>query len=96
MCPAARRAPISMTVHRPSWPTMTSVCEAPCRIPAAQMAASTSRYTAVTTAGGRETGRLCPVSVKVRAAIQDMRVRLRRFPDPREAQELRTRAAALS
>ncbi|MET7852315.1 tetratricopeptide repeat protein [Streptomyces avermitilis] len=34
-------------------------------------------------------------SVKVRAAIQDMRVRLRRFPDVPEAQELRTRAAAL-
>ncbi|MCQ9179223.1 hypothetical protein KMT30_09280 [Streptomyces sp. IBSBF 2953] len=35
-------------------------------------------------------------SVKVRAAVQDMRVRLRRFPDLPEAQELRTRAAALS
>lgn len=33
-------------------------------------------------------------SVKVRAAIQDMRVRLRRFPNLPEAQELRTRAAA--
>ncbi|MGA5442230.1 tetratricopeptide repeat protein [Streptomyces griseoincarnatus] len=35
-------------------------------------------------------------SVKVRAAIQDMRVRLRRFPNLPEAQELRTRAAALA
>lgn len=35
-------------------------------------------------------------SVKVRAAIQDMRVRLRRFPDLPEAQELRARAAALA
>ncbi|MGW7046397.1 hypothetical protein ACWGDT_27660 [Streptomyces avermitilis] len=34
-------------------------------------------------------------SVKVRAAIQDMSVRLRHFPDVPEAQELRTRAAAL-
>jgi hypothetical protein len=35
-------------------------------------------------------------SAKIRAAIQDMRVRLRRFPDMAEAQELRTRAAALT
>ncbi|MFE4666259.1 tetratricopeptide repeat protein [Streptomyces sp. NPDC056716] len=34
-------------------------------------------------------------SVKIRTAVQDMRVRLRRFPDMAEAQELRTRAAAL-
>ncbi|MEU0215580.1 tetratricopeptide repeat protein [Streptomyces sp. NPDC006265] len=33
-------------------------------------------------------------SVKVRSAIQDMRVRLRRFPNLPQAQELRTRAAA--
>lgn len=33
--------------------------------------------------------------VKVPAAIQDMRVRLRRFPDLPEAQALRARAASL-